>query len=85
MPTSRPPWSSLTAERTRVIAEVERQRLETITTMELLVDKGIQDATERADGILDRVLWKIGLMGAVAFVGAAMLLLLARALWRPRR
>ena len=72
------------AERTRVIAEVERQRLETLAGMKTLVKETIDDASEQAEGIINRALWKIGLIVAVALLGAALVILLARALWRPR-
>ena len=72
-------------ERAIILADVERQRLETIAQMELIVENTIVRTYSQAECFVESLLWKVGLLLAVALVGVALLVLLARALWRGQK
>jgi hypothetical protein len=71
----------LRAERAIILANAERQRRETITALESMLQRSITDASDQVEGIVNRVLWKVGLALAIVLAGAA---LLGRSRWKPR-
>ena len=72
-------------ERAIILAEVERQRLETITAMELIVENTVVRASSQAECFVDSLLWKLGILLALVLLGVALLVLLVRALWRGQK
>lgn len=70
------------AERTVLLADVERQRLETLSRVDAIAHEKIKLATEEVEGIVNRLLWKVGVLLALALLGVGLLMLLGRALWR---
>ena len=73
------------SERAILLAEVERQRLETLREVEVIVENRVVQASHEVEGIINRTLWKVGVLLALLIVGVALLLLLARALWKGRK
>lgn len=68
----------VSAERAIVLAEVDRQRLHTLATVERRVGEGIDAAFIRIDDLLDRLLLRIGIGLAILLVAAALFILLLR-------
>jgi len=71
-------------ERTIVLAEVDRQRRETLVEVERMKNSTIQASALALNDVLSHLLWKAGVMIAGVFFGVALLILLGRFLWRGR-
>jgi hypothetical protein len=71
-------------ERALVLAEIDRQRRETLVEVERMKDSTIQASALALDGVLGHLLWKAGVLIAGVFFGVALLILLGRFLWRGR-
>jgi len=74
----------LSAERAVVTADVERMRIATLAAAEEAANRAVSGWMDRAEVILDRTLWKIGVFVAVGFAASAGVLLYVLAGLRRR-
>jgi hypothetical protein len=65
----------LSAERAVVTADIERMRIATLAAAEEAANRAVSGWIDRAEVILDRMLWKIVVFVAVGFVASAVVLL----------
>ncbi len=75
----------LSAERAVVTADVERMRIATLAAAEEAANRAVSGWMDRAEVILDRTLWKIGVFVAVGFAASAGILLYVLARLRRQR
>ena len=75
----------LSAERAVVTADIERMRIATLADAEEAANRAVSGWIDRAEVILDRMFWKIGVFVAVGFVASAVLLLYVLASLRRQR
>jgi hypothetical protein len=75
----------LSAERAVVTADIERMRIATLADAEEAANRAVSGWIDRAEVILDRMLWKIGVFVAVGFVASAVVLLYVFASLRRQR
>jgi hypothetical protein len=71
-------FSLIQAERAVVVGEIERMRLSTIAASELAAVRTVDNALERTEGIVNRVLLKVGLALGVVCVFVAVMVLINR-------